>query len=67
MQKVERIPAGPTSAQGIPAISLVSQTAVATAVINDIAGDMLFAQQVNALGQEGVSSGPFLPLEIPAI
>ena len=39
--------------QGIPAISLVSQTAVGTAVINDIAGDMIFAQQVNALGQEG--------------
>ncbi len=39
--------------QGMPAISLVSQTALATAVINDISGDMLFAQQVNALGQSG--------------
>ena len=27
--------------QGMPAISLVSQTALATAVINDISGDML--------------------------
>ena len=39
--------------QGMPAIALVSQTAIGTAVINDIAGDMIFAQQVNALGQEG--------------
>ncbi len=39
--------------QGMPAISLVSQTALGTAVINDIHGDMIFAQQVNALGQEG--------------
>jgi D-sedoheptulose 7-phosphate isomerase len=39
--------------QGMPAISLVSQTALGTAVINDIDGDMIFAQQVNALGQQG--------------
>ena len=39
--------------QGMPAISLVSQTALATAVINDISGDMIFAQQVNALGRSG--------------
>jgi D-sedoheptulose 7-phosphate isomerase len=39
--------------QGMPAISLVSQTALATAVINDICGEMIFAQQVNALGQQG--------------
>ncbi|NMB46086.1 MAG: SIS domain-containing protein [Firmicutes bacterium] len=39
--------------QGMPAISLVSQTALGTAIINDISGDMIFAQQVNALGQEG--------------
>ncbi|MGI6567501.1 MAG: SIS domain-containing protein [Firmicutes bacterium] len=39
--------------QGIPAIPLVSQAAIGTAVINDIHGDMIFAQQVNALGQEG--------------
>ena len=39
--------------QGMPAISLVSQTALGTAVINDIGGEMIFAQQVNALGQQG--------------
>jgi D-sedoheptulose 7-phosphate isomerase len=39
--------------QGMPAISLVSQTALGTAVINDISGEMIFAQQVNALGQQG--------------
>lgn len=36
-----------SSLQGaLPAISLVSQTAIATAFINDIAPDMVFAQQV---------------------
>lgn len=39
--------------QGMPAIPLVSQTALGTAVINDIGGEMIFAQQVNALGQAG--------------
>lgn len=39
--------------QGMPAIPLVSQTALGTAVINDISGEMIFAQQVNALGQAG--------------
>ncbi len=38
---------------GIPAISLVSQTALATAFMNDVAPDMLFAQQV--LGYSGVA------------
>ncbi len=39
--------------QGMPAVSLVSHTSVGTAVTNDISGDMIFAQQVNALGQAG--------------
>ncbi len=50
-QKGEEI--GGLLQQGMPAISLVSQTALGTAVINDIGGDMIFAQQVNALGQKG--------------
>ncbi len=39
--------------QGIPAISLVSQTALATAYANDVAGDMTFAQQVYGYGRKG--------------
>lgn len=39
--------------QGIAAVSLTAQTAVSTAVINDISGDMMFAQQVYAMGKEG--------------
>jgi D-sedoheptulose 7-phosphate isomerase len=31
---------------GLPAISLVSHSALITAIANDIAGDMIFAQQV---------------------
>lgn len=38
---------------GLPAISLVSQTALMTAVANDVAGDMVFAQQVYAYGRPG--------------
>ena len=39
--------------QALPAISLVSQTALATAYANDIAGDMTFAQQVYGYGRKG--------------
>ncbi len=38
--------------QGIPAISLVSQTALLTAFSNDVDPDMVFAQQVFAYGRE---------------
>jgi D-sedoheptulose 7-phosphate isomerase len=38
---------------GLPAISLVSHTALLTAIVNDIAGDMIFAQQVYGLGLPG--------------
>jgi len=37
----------------LPAISLVSQTALLTAIVNDIAGDMIFAQQVYGYGRPG--------------
>lgn len=37
----------------LPAISLVSQTSLITAVINDMAGDMIFAQQVYGYGRPG--------------
>ncbi|MBP5274541.1 MAG: SIS domain-containing protein [Abditibacteriota bacterium] len=38
---------------GIPCISLVSHSALLTAVINDNGADMMFAQQVCAFGREG--------------
>jgi D-sedoheptulose 7-phosphate isomerase len=37
----------------LPTISLVSQTALMTAFINDVAADMVFAQQVYGYGNEG--------------
>lgn len=37
----------------LPAISLVSQTALTTAFVNDVAADMAFAQQVYGYGQPG--------------
>lgn len=37
----------------LPAISLVSQTALLTAFSNDVAPDMIFAQQVYGYGKEG--------------
>jgi len=37
----------------LPAISLVSHTALLTAIANDIAGDMIFAQQVYGYGRRG--------------
>ena len=39
--------------QGIPAISLVSQTALSSAFTNDVAADMVFAQQVFVYGCPG--------------
>jgi D-sedoheptulose 7-phosphate isomerase len=38
---------------GLPAISLVSQTSLLSAIANDTAADMVFAQQVYAYGQDG--------------
>lgn len=38
---------------GLPAISLVSQTSLLSAIANDIASDMVYAQQVYAYGREG--------------
>lgn len=37
----------------LPAISLVSQTSLLTAIANDTAADMVFAQQVYGYGREG--------------
>ena len=37
----------------LPAISLVSHTAIATAYANDVAADMVFAQQVYGYGKPG--------------
>lgn len=43
-----------THLQGaLPAISLVSQTSLLSAVANDIAADMIFAQQVYGYGRQG--------------
>jgi len=39
--------------QGLAAISLVSQTSLMTAIINDIGADMVFAQQVYGYGRPG--------------
>jgi D-sedoheptulose 7-phosphate isomerase len=38
---------------GLPAISLVSQTSLLSAIANDTAADMAYAQQVYAYGREG--------------
>jgi len=38
---------------GLPAISLVSQTSLLSAIANDTAPDMVYAQQVYAYGREG--------------
>jgi D-sedoheptulose 7-phosphate isomerase len=37
----------------LPAISLVSQVSLSTAVANDVAADLVFAQQVYGYGREG--------------
>jgi D-sedoheptulose 7-phosphate isomerase len=38
---------------GLPAISLVSQTSLLSAIANDTAADMVYAQQVYGYGREG--------------
>lgn len=38
---------------GLPAISLVSQTSLISAIANDTAADMVYAQQVYVYGREG--------------
>lgn len=38
---------------GLPAISLVSQTSIMTAFMNDVAPEMVFAQQVYGYGNKG--------------
>lgn len=38
---------------GLPALCLSSHTALGSAIVNDTAGDMLYAQQVWVLGQPG--------------
>jgi D-sedoheptulose 7-phosphate isomerase len=37
----------------LPAVSLVSHTALMTAIANDVSSDMVFAQQVYGLGKKG--------------
>lgn len=39
--------------QGLPAISLTVHSALITAIANDIGGELIFAQQVTGLGNEG--------------
>ncbi len=39
--------------RGLPAISLINQGALQTAIVNDIGADMIFAQQVLGYGKEG--------------
>ncbi|QGY47018.1 SIS domain-containing protein [Maribellus comscasis] len=39
--------------QGLPAISLTVHNALITAVANDISGELIFAQQITGLGNEG--------------
>lgn len=38
---------------GLPAVALSSHSALNTAFLNDVNGDMIYAQQVNALGKPG--------------
>ena len=38
---------------GLPALPLVSQSALSTAITNDLGGDLIFSQQVLALGRPG--------------
>ena len=44
---------GETLQYGLPALSLVSHTALITAIANDLDGDLIFAQQVWAIGKAG--------------
>lgn len=38
---------------GLPAVSLSAHPALNTAFLNDVCGDMMYAQQLNALGKSG--------------
>lgn len=38
---------------GLPAVALSSHPSLNTAFLNDVSGDLMYAQQVNALGREG--------------
>ena len=38
---------------GLPAISLPSLTALSTAISNDVAGNMIYAQMINSIGKAG--------------
>ena len=38
---------------GLPAVSLVSPIALTTAILNDLGGELVYAQQVYGLGREG--------------
>jgi D-sedoheptulose 7-phosphate isomerase len=44
---------GPRLQQGLPAITLSAHTALATAYLNDVGADTLYAQQVYGYGNEG--------------
>lgn len=39
--------------RAVPALSLVSSVSLATAFANDVAGDLIFAQQVHGIGRAG--------------
>jgi len=43
----------PRLQMGLPAVSLVSQTAIASAIANDLGADLVYAQQTLALGRPG--------------
>ena len=55
-QRIERAVVGDLASRlqcGLPCISLAADSAVLTAIVNDIGGDAIFAQQVAALGRPG--------------
>lgn len=43
----------PRLQMGLPAVSLVSQTAIGSAIANDLGADLVYAQQTLALGRPG--------------
>lgn len=58
---------------GLPAVALSSHPALNTAYLNDVSGDMMYAQQVNSLGKSGdvflaiTTSGTAMNLRYAAI
>ena len=58
---------------GLPAVALSSHPALNTAYLNDVSGDMMYAQQVNSLGKPGdvflaiTTSGTALNLRYAAV